>query len=397
MKNTLDVWPAFPLLIQDAAFQAEGLEDNVIALLGHRDRVCQIKLANVPVSHLKKVLPAMQKPFPELTSLMLWAYGEMMPVLPDSFLGGSTPYLHSLSLHRIPFPSLPKLLLSSTHIVNLHLNGIPHSGYISPEAMVTTLSTLTRLNSLALDFQSPLSCPGRASRRPPPETRTVLSVFSIFRFKGVSEYLDDLVACIDAPRLSFLDIILFNDIVFDTPQLTQFISRTPLKALEEARVTFQAGAAMIFFSSRAPGYGRLNVRILCREVDWQLSGLGQVCTSSLPAFSKLEYLYFKTIFPQAPDWPDNIENTLWLELLRPFTTVRNLYLSEEFGARIGRALQEPVGGRTTELLPTLQNILSDEPQPSVLFQDIGLFLLARQTTSHRIVVSNWKDEESQLQ
>ncbi|KAN0109365.1 hypothetical protein V8E52_009337 [Russula decolorans] len=38
--------------------------------------------------------------------------------------------------HGIPFPGLPKLLLSATHLVQLWLANIPHSGYISPEAMV---------------------------------------------------------------------------------------------------------------------------------------------------------------------------------------------------------------------------------------------------------------------
>jgi hypothetical protein len=64
-------------------------------------------------------------------------------------------------------------------------------------------------------------------KRPPPLTRSVLSALTDFRFKGVSEYLEDLVARIDAPLLRELYITLFNQIVFDTPQFVQFISRTP--------------------------------------------------------------------------------------------------------------------------------------------------------------------------
>jgi hypothetical protein len=51
-----------------------------------------------------------------------------------------------------------------------------------------------------------------------------------------------------------------------------------------------------------------------------------------------------------------IENTLWLELLLPFTAVEKLYLSDEFWPGIAAALQELVGARIAEFLPSLQNI-----------------------------------------
>jgi hypothetical protein len=154
----------------------------------------------------------MLKPFPELTHLGLGSLGTLT-VLPDSFLGGSAPRLQFLWLSYIPFPGLPKLLLSATHLIEIHLRGIPHSGYISPEAIVTALSTLTAIRSLSLGFESPRSFPDRESRRPPPTH----SAFPYFSFKGVGEYLDDLLPRIDAPRLQYLVITFFNQIVFDTP------------------------------------------------------------------------------------------------------------------------------------------------------------------------------------
>ena len=67
----------------------------------------------------------------------------------------STPSLGVLVLDGIPFPGLPKLLLSATYLVYLHLYNIPHSGYISPDVMVTALTALTSLQFLQLEFQSP--------------------------------------------------------------------------------------------------------------------------------------------------------------------------------------------------------------------------------------------------
>jgi hypothetical protein len=180
-------------------------------------------------------------------------------------------------------------------------------------------------------------------------------------FKGVGEYLEDLAALIDAPRLYSLNITLFNQILFDTPQSFQFISRTPrLKAHKKACLAFKNDVAAVVLSSppNGTGYDKIEVKILCRESDWQVSSLEQVCNWCLPPLSALEDLYIYEDSKSPPDWRDNIENTLWLELLHPFSGVKNLYLSEKFGATYracpGRARWEQNDGsfaRPTEYFP----------------------------------------------
>jgi hypothetical protein len=400
-RDTLDVWPPLPLVIRihgyyrsDSDFSTEGV-DNIIAVLERSGRVFQINLMNVPSSYLEKVLAAIQEPFPELTHLELGSYDKTAPVIPDSFLGGSAPRLQFLWLEGILFPSLPKLLLSATHLVDLELRNIPRSGYISPEAMVTTLSTLTSLGSLTLGFQSPQPFPDQESRRLPPLIRSALPVLTDFTFKGVSDYLEYFVARIDAPQLNRLYITFFNQIVFDTPQFTQFIGRTPkLKALEKAHLSFGDDAAMVNLSSLTSIYRELIMKVPCRDLDWQVSSLEQVCTSSLPPLSALQDLYIHKASYSRPHWQDNIENALWLELLHPFPAVKNLYLCNEFAPRIMPALQELVGVRTTEVLPTLQNVFLEELQPSGPVQEgIRQFVAARQITGHPIAVSHWDNSE----
>jgi hypothetical protein len=396
VRDMLDVWPPFPLVVQGRPTSTEGA-DNIVAALERRDRVNRIELFEVNSSPLEIILAAMQEPFPELTYLQLWSNDEMVPVVPDSFLGRSGPRLVFLGLFGIPFPGLPKLLLSATHLVNLYLLNIPHSGYISPEAMVTALSTLTSLERLRLNFQSPQPHSDWAGQCPSPLTRTVVPVLTHFAFKGDCEYLDDLVACIDAPRLNDLSITFFHDIVFDAPQFIQFISRTPaLEAFENARVVFRDRAAWIKFSSQTPGYGSLKVEISCRELDWQVSSLGQICTSCLPPLqvsaSEVLYIYLEPF--SHPHWEGNIEDTPWLELLHPFTGVKNLYLSKEFAPLIVPALQELIGGRTAEMWSTLQNIFLEGLQPSGPIQEgIGKFVAMRQLSGesgHPITVSLWE-------
>ncbi len=155
-RDTLDVWPALPLLIRGIITLSSGA-DNIVVALGQSNRVCQVILWDHANREWEKVLAVMQVPFPELTYLELISDGETPPVVTDSFLGGSAPRLQSFQLSGISFPRLPKLLLSATHLVHLGLSNIPHSGYISPEAMATLLSVLSSLESLHLEFQSPIS------------------------------------------------------------------------------------------------------------------------------------------------------------------------------------------------------------------------------------------------
>ena len=68
-RMSLDVWPALPLLILGNV--SETAVDNVIAELEHRDRISKIGLDFNIISQIEPVWAAMQKPFPELKSLVL--------------------------------------------------------------------------------------------------------------------------------------------------------------------------------------------------------------------------------------------------------------------------------------------------------------------------------------
>jgi len=180
-----------------------------------------------------------QKPYPELTSLELRSNDESSPVLPDSVLGGSVPRRRTLVLDSVPFPGLRKLLLTASNLVQVHLNRIPNSGDISPDAMVPCVLTMNNLESFTLEYRSPLSRPNRESRRPPPPTRVVFPSLTRSRFHGASEYLEDFLALVDSPLLNFFHITFFNQLAFDLSQLPQFISRTKkIKALTQAALAF---------------------------------------------------------------------------------------------------------------------------------------------------------------
>jgi hypothetical protein len=399
-RETLDVWPPLPIAIWAHDCITEEL-DNMIALFDPSDRVCQINLMDIPSSqYLERLLEGMQKPLPGLTNLTLLSNLYVTtPVVPDSFLSGYAPCLRELSLDRIPFPGLPKLLSSATDLVSLYLLGVPHSGYISPEAMVTALSTSTNLRSFYLIFKSSRSHLDRESRHRPSPKRTILPVLTELKFKGVSEYLEVLLFGIDAPRLSALHISFFDQIKFGAPKLVQFICRTPrLKELERAHVSFEFGITRVNLTSQTSGYRTLSVGILCRELNLHLSSLQEVLTPSLPPLSTLEDLYIHEGPLTQLDWQGDIENIPWLELLYPFAAVKNLYLSEQSASRIAPCLQllVQVGSRTTKVLPSLENMFLEGHEPSRPVQEgIRQFVAARLVNSRPIAVSRWERHEDE--
>jgi len=381
--DTLDIWPALPLLIRGDTTFSSGM-DNIVIALGETNRVCQVSLEGLLGRQLEYVLAAMQVPFPELKLLHLSSYDEMRrPVVPDSFLGGSAPHLRTFELEGILFPGLPNLLSSATHLFHLDLS-LPHSGYISPGAMADLLSMLSSLQTLALEFQSPLSRPDEES--PPPSNRFVIPALKSFCFDGVIEYLEDLVTYFDAPQLHHLSITFFNQIDFDSPQLAQFISRAPKLADcdSDAHVGFDGSTANVRLPSHLRNFTIL-VEILCRGLVRQLSSLARACNTC--PLSMIESLYVEHQYPHMVWEYDVIENTLWLELLLSFPAVKNLYLSKDFAPGIAAALQEISG---TEELPSLQNIFVEGLEPSGPFQEnIGQFVTARQLSGHPISFFVW--------
>jgi hypothetical protein len=391
--DTLDIWPAFlPLIVWGNMAFYSGTY-NILGALGQRNRVCKVALFGLARLELEDVLAAMQVPFPELTHLVLHLYG-VSPVIPDSFLGGSAPRLEHFELSRIPFPALPKLLLSANHLVQLHVFHIFRSGYIAPEAMVYLFSHLSSLSTLIIEFEYR---PDGERRILPPPKRSILPALHEFQFGGVVEYLEELVTCIDTPQLDQFRITFISQIDSNTPRLAQFINRTPtLRARDEAHVHFHNWTAALKLRNRTSTFDDLRISVSCRGLGWQLSSIGQVCNSSLDPLSTVEDLYI-----DHRHWAnDAIENALWLDLLVPFTAVENLYLSKIFAQGIAAALQELVGGGIAEVLPSLRNIFVEGLEPSGPFQEnIGQFVAARrQLSDHPVAISLWnKNPESMMQ
>jgi hypothetical protein len=182
VRRMLDIWPAFPIVIW--GIPTLGMrEDNIIAALEHTDRVCEITFLDASSQALKSLSAAMHGPFPELTILELQLDDRQMSFPePLLLLDGGCPRLRSLELYGIPFSAVQKLLESASDLVHLSLCHLPVYEYVSPEEIATCLSSMTKLESMALELRHPRYYPRSEGERPSPLPRTVLPALTRFGF-----------------------------------------------------------------------------------------------------------------------------------------------------------------------------------------------------------------------
>jgi hypothetical protein len=385
----LGVWPAFPIVIWDTENFTSG-EDNIIAALEHRDRVCEIRLERLSILQLEKLVPLMQESFPALTKLQIQSYQEVpdnpnlyevsvVPV-PDSFLGGSAPDLRSLCLESILFPAFPKFLLSASNLVYLYLEGTPF-GYISPK-MLAALSALSKLEVMHLSF----GYPGDGSESdlgdpaPPPLTRSVLPALKILELGGDTEYLDDFVARIDVPSISYVDIVFAYqpscaDSFFHIPQ---FIGRE-FRSFNYAGFHLSPHAIDVTLSPQRRKHGSLKLKFLC-YTDRPLSRLVEACNTSLLPLSSIENFRISVRYLD-PDLQSglNTEDPQWLEVLRQFSAAKSLYLvSVHIVPPVAFALKQVIKEGMTDVLPAIRELtVSGSLSPGPVREAIEQFATAR--------------------
>jgi hypothetical protein len=392
MKNTLDLWPDLPIVLKGYRGMSQPqFTNNIIVALKHHNRVCDIYIEDIQNTLLKKIRAMkMKDPFPVLTSLRLFNSSQNRNALPlpDSFLGGSAPQLQTLFLYGILFPALPKLLLSTHHLVTLFLWDIPLSGRISPKAIVTVLTASTNLQTLRLGHRCSQSWADRENRLPPSLTRITLPALTLLEFKGDSEYIEDIVGQIDTPLLHQLDITFFNQLIFNTPLLRDFLARTDVfKIPHRAEVDFYSSCVRVTLSWRdGNDHHTLSLIIACRPLDWQLSSLAQVFNSALSRLT-FEELHINNFREHSQD---DTENAQWLELLTSFISVKDLVLHRHLIELVAPVLEDLTGERVTEVLPALQNLFVQSRQPSELVKKaIGKFVSARRLEGLPVIAHQW--------
>ncbi|KAH9971596.1 hypothetical protein BGW80DRAFT_1253316 [Lactifluus volemus] len=248
--------------------------------------------------------------------------------------------------------------------------------------MATSISALTNLFRLSIGFISPASRPDPTTRHPPSLTRAVLPTLVTFYFHGVSEYLEDLIAQIDTPQLHTVTITFFNQLVFGFQQLPQFIIHLPTP--DTAKISTYTNRVEMNFCSSADDF---SFQILSRRIDWQVSSVAQICNQLSEPFivSSIKKLYIFERSGMSPSTlEDEMDETQWLELFRPFTAVRTLCISHKIQSHVMSALRGLSGELAMQVLPAFEKLYLLGFHPDLERDDMGPFMTARQGSAHPV-------------
>ena len=318
-----------------------------------------------------------------------------MPILTASFLGGSAPSLEEICISGIPFPSLPTLLLSTSDLVVLRLYDIPYNGGLPPETIVARLAALTKLETLLIEFRG---WQLRLQRPPAPPTRSVFPALTTFGFRGACEYLDDLVAQIDTPRLDDLRVFYIGPLnaqATQFSQLAQFVTRTadfkPAR-FTDARVEFRGNTVYITLDhhhhhhhhkSAHHNSSSLTVQMSGIGLDRQVSQLARVLAQSAAVLADVGRLAIGERV-RLPLWRDGMD-VEWLELLRPFVAVETLRLSWWSGWLVAKALDRATPDTVAAVLPVLHSLYIGEV-PVVALTTFEQFVAMRQRSGRAVAL-----------
>jgi hypothetical protein len=268
--------------------------------------------------------------------------------------------LRVLRMDGIALPALPQLLLSAHGIVSLQLEKLPGFGY-TLEALIICLPAMTQLKNLRVHFLSPTSRPVLINTDRPLAGLFVLPVLDIIEFHGTVEYLESLLSGISAPLLRYFHIDFVNQLIFDTPQLSRFIRRTEMqRSPTHATIQSSDGDISITLSTQLGVQHQLSLRILCKQLDWQIPSMAEVCRRLSLTLVDVKWLTIRASasFPAGKDDMDLIHSEI-LELFRPFCNVKTLWVTESSLSLLAGSLRLVTGELAIEALPELQEIQTE--------------------------------------
>ncbi|KAI9435925.1 hypothetical protein H4582DRAFT_490491 [Lactarius indigo] len=366
--DTLAHLPSLPLVIDYQDGTATGVigakdELGMSQALQLRDRVRRVVL-NIPPEGLYKLLILMDDSYPILEHLSLSFTAKEADaglILPTTFVA---PNLRHLNLLGIGLPTKLPLLSSTTSLVTLTLTNIQSSGYFLPKHLVARLRFLPQLEEMTICFSVPIPRPSAEGELwNGPETPVTLPILKRLTFRGVSAYLENLVAQISAPLLDHLAITLFNQVAFTLPHLSHFTNITEGFKHPIANVIFEHDAVSVVADQRdrqhqANGPPSFSLRVLCREFDWQVDCAAQICNALIPTLSVVEGLTLD--FDGLRDstlWQDGaVDGATWRDLLGPFIGARELRICHALVWELSFALESDNAGLDPMLLPSLQEL-----------------------------------------
>ena len=374
VSKALDCWPALPIIVQYGgcpALSPPAPEDqgNIKTALKQSGRVSSINLT-VTRSHLANF--ANEKPFSELEELVLLSRDNTQLTLPSAFRWG--PRLRRLHSTGIAFPALLRRLSSSRDLVDIQLHDVSYHRNLSPKALANALSGMAQLQSLSLHF---LSTTNRITMSSHSGNRVILPAITRFSFRGITKYLEDLLARIDAPRLGDIEITLLDEPTSDVSSLLKFIGRVEIQeSYRRADILFTEHSVSITLTQPAPTC--LKLQVPCEAVSRQLFHIARICNLFSAFLIYVDDLRIKaTRLSRMQDGTGP-----WTELIGLFGGTKWFYVTGGFSTEIVLALQHTDG----TMLPALYKLCIREPRPHhALLREAVVSLMVSRQCSGRLI------------
>ncbi|KAI0274445.1 hypothetical protein BGY98DRAFT_1098980 [Russula aff. rugulosa BPL654] len=225
VQNMLAHSPPLPLTIDYRSVDGIIAEDEegILLALEQRHRVRHLRLF-FPNQILRQLVMAIDEEFPILEYLIVdpFTKDDTPLMLPETL---QAPLLRHLSLGSFACPIRSRLHPTAAGLVTLSLVMRHQSAYFQPNILLQWISYMPQLENLEICITFPV--PNRDVERQlthtPITTFITLPNLRLFRFRGVSAYLEAVLCRITTPRLERLQIRLFKQLTFSVPRLHQFM------------------------------------------------------------------------------------------------------------------------------------------------------------------------------
>jgi hypothetical protein len=362
-------------------------EEGIMLALQNRDRVRYISL-QVPVPSLQRVVMAMDGEFPTLEFLNIEppAKHNARLSLPPTF---EAPQLRHLWLDYFTSPIGSSFLTNTVGLVTLILPWIHTYTYVQPDLFLRTISLLPHLKQLEIGFISAIPNSEIKSHQShtPITIQVTLPNLRRFTFSGISSYLEILLPHMATPLLQVLNVNFCNQLSFSVPRLLQFMITTEHLRFIHARLLFHYEGVFMVLDNRFAGTGptrwsSFHTSINCRHLDWQASSITQILNDLCPLFSSVADLTLDyREHALSLELHNEVDPTLWRELLGSFRNVEILRVHKGLVAEISRSLRNN-GEQLMELLPKLKELVC--PTGSVEDKTFAPFIHDREVAGQPI-------------
>ena len=354
--------PPLPLMIYYPAIPSKisaADEEGAIFALQQHDRVRRIHFA-APTAVLCNLFKAMDCEFPILERLCLHLSIKSRTglALPKKFLA---PLLHHLTLSNISLPIQSQLLRQAENLITLRLWKVPASLEFHPAHLVAQLPGMFRLEVLMVEFYTAI--PNRRFESPAQPTPITLPSLKLLAFRGGSTYLEGILARINAPLLSSLNVEFFNQLTFNLSRLLQFVRTTGTFRFHSTEMHFDKELISVIVDphrERTDTHPFL-VQVKCQPLGWQAACAAQICNALEPLLARVETLTLGFHKDGSVPWQDEVDVERWQGLLRTFAGVKSLRLTGGLVGDLFRSLQLDEAALPLHLLPNLQELVPGAP------------------------------------